>query len=499
MTAPAIPPHPSVYAPPIGSGTVWPERVWPFDRTAAAPPTVFAGAAVAGLVAAVVLRIPGVSVGYLLTGVAAIVAAFGTGGIRLAWDRLVPAAAACALLGVGTFRAAGWLMALCVLAAWAVASLAFVGGRTWTGLLVGSAIAWLTPARAVGWVVRGRPAAQPGRVSQMRIAVVVGVTVLAVLVFGGLFASADPAYSRLVHAALPLDNVPDLIGRAFLFGIVAAAVLAAGYLLRFTPRFDGLAPAPGRPFHRLEWAVPLAMLDLLFASFVALRLAALFGGREHVLATAGLTYAEYARQGFWQLLAVTILTLGIVALAIRKAGRASRGDRVLLRLLLGGLAALALVIVVSAAHRMSVYEQAYGFTRLRFVVSGTEVWLGMVLGLVLLAGVRMRATWLPRAIVGSAAAALLALAAINPDAYVAARNVERWNTTRKIDVSYLSTLSPDAAPALDRLPAGLRACALGKTAVALTTPDSWNEFNLGRVRARSVLRARPAGVCAPTE
>ena len=47
-----------------------------------------------------------------------------------------------------------------------------------------------------------------------------------------------------------------------------------------------------------EWALPLALLAGLFAVFVAVQIAVLFGGHEHVLRTAGLTYAEYARQGF---------------------------------------------------------------------------------------------------------------------------------------------------------------------------------------------------------
>ena len=76
-------------------------------------------------------------------------------------------------------------------------------------------------------------------------------------------------------------------------------------------------------------------------------------GDEHVLRTAGLTYAEYARQGFWQLLAVTVLTLLVMAVAARLA---APGDR---RRTGSGcgccsglLALLTLVIVASALSRM---------------------------------------------------------------------------------------------------------------------------------------------------
>jgi hypothetical protein len=239
------------------------------------------------------------------------------------------------------------------------------------------------------------------------------------------------------------------------------------------------------------------VLDALFASFVAVQLTVLFGGRRHVLSTAGLTYAQYARQGFWQLLAVTALTLALVAVAIRKAARASKADRTIVRTLLGTLCVLALVVVASAIHRMSTYEQAYGFTRLRVFVTGMEFWLGAVLILVLIAGIRMSGSWLPQAVLASIVGAMLTLAAVNPDAYIARQNVARYDRTGQIHTAYLATLSADAFPALDRLPAALRACALQDLAPALraTPADPWYDFNLDRSRARSALAKHPAPAC----
>ena len=82
----------------------------------------------------------------------------------------------------------------------------------------------------------------------------------------------------------------------------------------FWPRRSGSAwrrgseePSEPRALRRLsraEWVIPLALLDALFLAFVIVQLAVLFGGHDRVLRTTGLTYAEYARSGFWQLLAV---------------------------------------------------------------------------------------------------------------------------------------------------------------------------------------------------
>jgi hypothetical protein len=151
--------------------------------------------------------------------------------------------------------------------------------------------------------------------------------------------------------------------------------------------------------------------------------------------------------------------------------------------------------VASAIRRLSLYEDAYGFTRLRVLVGAVELWLGVVFLLVILAGVRLRAGWLPRAVVGAGLAALLVVAAVNPDGFIADRNVDRYLRTGDLDTQYLSTLSLDAVPALDRLPAGRRDCALWRLYTGLDEwGDDWRGWNLDRQRARRVLDARPARV-----
>lgn len=147
----------------------------------------------------------------------------------------------------------------------------------------------------------------------------------------------------------------------------------------------------------------------------------------------------------------------------------------------------------SALSRMAAYEQTYGFTRQRLLVTACELWLGVVVLLILVAGIRLRGRWLPQAALAAAVAALLGLAILNPDALIAQQNVARFVATDRIDVHYLGTLSADAVPALQTLREPYRSCALATISDELATgqPGAWLEWNLGRSTAHAQLRSRP--------
>ena len=166
--------------------------------------------------------------------------------------------------------------------------------------------------------------------------------------------------------------------------------------------------------------------------------------------------------------------------------------------LLGALCILSLVVVASALHRMHLYEDEYGFTRLRLFVQAVELAVGAGFLLVIAAGLVRDARWLPRAAVGVVTVTLLAVAGLNPDAWVAQRNVDRYQQTGKVDVAYLRLLSADAVPALLELPPALRACALARVrAQLLLHDDPWYDENAGRHRARALLALEPARPCIP--
>jgi hypothetical protein len=451
----------------------------------------------ASVVGALLLVFDRPGIGWLLTGLAT------AGAIATARtapkphrDRFGWAAASVALLAVGTLRAAGWLFVLCVLAAILTTALAVTAGRSVKAILAVLPISPIASARGLAWATRGLARFRRARdvFTAPRLLLSIIVTCLLLLVFGGLFASSDPAFAELASRLIPrIDNAWVIARWIIVLPAVLLGILAAAFLRAAPPSWEKLDRPINLPVRRYEWLLPMAALDTLFAAFVIVQATVLFGGAKHVLTTAGLTYAQYARSGFWQLLVVTGLTLGVIAVAVPLAPRADKRDRTVVRSLLGPLAGLTLVIVASALYRMGVYAQAYGLTQLRVLVFACEVWLGVVFVMVLVAGIKLRAAWLPRMVVATGVLTLLTLAAVNPDRTIAAYNLSR----DRIDVGYLSTLSADAVPALDKAPADVRACVLARLATDLAdSPDAWYELNLARVAARDILDKRPPGRAA---
>ena len=392
------------------------------------------------------------------------------------------------LASFSVLRAAEWLTVISIMLGVLVLTTALTDAKGFLSLVAGLA-SW--PLAAVrGLPLLGRTVSATSRINVVWPVVrTAAISLVALVVFGGLFASGDAVFGSWAQALVPHVAWDGLIFRFFVGFVMGGALLAAGYVALNPPRVDRVALPDGRPVARLwEWVVPVGLVVVLFAAFVVAQAAALFGGHDYVQRTTGLTYAEYVHQGFGQLTVATVLTLATVAVAVRKAPRSTSRDRLVLRAALGALCALTLVVVGSALHRMDLYQQAYGFTLLRVLVDGFELWLGLLVVLVLVAGVRLSGWWLPRAALVSAVAFVLVGGLANPEAWVAQRNIDRYQVTGKLDAAYLRTLGPDATPTIVAgLPRDVSACiVLPSTIAARAGREDALSWNLGRAREASV-------------
>src|SRR5262249_54729517 len=138
-------------------------------------------------------------------------------------------------------------------------------------------------------------------------------------------------------------------------------------------------------------------IDALFAIFVGIQAAASFG-REAFIRSQGITYSEYARRGFFELLAVSIITLGLALTLEFFARRETPSQKVVFMVCIWLMVGLTIVILASAYDRMQLYELAYGFTRLRVYPHVFMIWLAILFAAFLVSLLSERVTWFATAL-----------------------------------------------------------------------------------------------------
>lgn len=292
-----------------------------------------------------------------------------------------------------------------------------------------------------------------GRPSSRRPFAVVRGTLLALpllLLFGTLLSASDVVFATIVRRVLDISSVVKLLAHlplVVLIGWTVAGYLRGLFIGKECPNLIGRAtPAPR--LNRIDMGVMLGSLDFLFLLFVVVQLRYLFGGASLVTIKPGLTYAEYARSGFFELVAVAALALPVLLAVGWLLRREHHKDERFFRLLALAQVLLLFVIMASAVERMALYQREFGQTELRFYTTAFMGWLGLVFVWFLatvLRGQRERFAF------GALAAGLATIAflyALNPDGLIARTNLARAARRSSFDAAYLGSLSADAVPTL---------------------------------------------------
>jgi hypothetical protein len=436
------------------------------------------------------------------------------------WDMwLAPAALVLAIFPA--LRADPTIVAVDILAAvgLCIAALASLGGRS----VVARAF-WTLPSLAVGlvaWIGGGAvialssarrrlpPASSLDRYVSPAAPVLRGLVIAVpiAVVFVALFSAADAVFAQLVGDLVEVELDLGDAGWRVALGVVLAWV-AAGALAIVASEPAPAAASSRRADLRIgagEVLTVLVVVNAIFAVFVVLQATYLFGGLD-TLAASGLTYAEYARRGFAELVVVAILA-GALAIGADQLAR-PRTTSVVIGTI--GLTALTGVVVASAAMRLMLYQDAYGWTELRFYVLATIGWLAVgTLGLAV-AIVLDRVRWIGHALVAAALLVGLVLNVIGPARFITEQNVARLldpslvppNGRTGLDAAYVVQLGDDAVPALLRAPPALDGPSAAVLAQSLAFRldelrddpglSAWQAWNAGREAARDALEAAEA-------
>jgi hypothetical protein len=327
------------------------------------------------------------------------------------------------------------------------------------------------------------------------------------LIFALLFAAADAVFAVQLGNLFNLNIDADALTIRTLVAVVAgwlfAGTIACAWLVRRTPAASNAdAGTAANRLGTTEALVILLLLDAMFAAFVALQAAYLFGGLD-TFAVSGMTYSDYARRGFFELIIAAFLAGGVIIVLDRLVAERSFGYR----LAAASLAALTGVVVLAAFVRLGMYQAAYGWTELRFYALAAIGWLAIGVVVTLATVLTNRARWVLQMIVGAGFVVAFACNAIGPQAFVTDQNLQRAlnpglvapGGKTGLDVDYLETLGGDALPVLvaarNRLPADIQSevdYVLSHGAAELERAESrvtWPSWNLSRQAAADALAA----------
>ena len=268
------------------------------------------------------------------------------------------------------------------------------------------------------------------------------------LIFGGLFASADSGFEGL-FTSITID-VPTLVEQGFV--AIGFGWLAAGYFRRLFVSPPAAEAPPkqignGSTVGATEVVVILGSINALFAIFVATQARYFYGGADVLRSTSGLGVAEFARRGFFELTAATALVLPTLLGLHAIADPSSMRFKKVYKALSISLILLLSVVMASAAWKMKLYMEAFSLSTLRIYVAAALAWFGAVYVWFASTTLRERANrfaWGAVVLLGIFVAGLNIL---NPDRLVASWNVSRGTS---VDWSYLTGLSDDASSVIER-------------------------------------------------
>lgn len=275
------------------------------------------------------------------------------------------------------------------------------------------------------------------------------------LAFGALLSSADLIFKdRLAHLFdwLKFEDFGEFIGRT-IYVLKLAYLLAGAYIHALTRSAEQKSLSPDKaliaPFLGYTEAVTvLTLINLLFLGFLIVQFRYFFAGQENI-SLQGFTYSEYARRGFFELLAVTLISLGLHYLLDMFTKRSAHKEKRMFSILEALLLLQVGVILVSAFQRLSLYEAAYGFTTLRTLTHIFMIWLGVLLAAAALMQIFKRFNRLAQVFFLVFFGFTLTLNLVNIDQFIAQRNVEHAIAGNPLDARYLVwNLSDDGIPTL---------------------------------------------------
>ncbi len=340
-----------------------------------------------------------------------------------------------------------------------------------------------------------------GRVAtRIVLGLIVSIPILAVIIW--LLSSADIIFKD-IFLNIPVSKIIK-----HFFVILVVSIYAICFFWSILKSYDEeRKPA----YLKIKWKkfldpvvliTVISLLNIVYSVFSVIQFAYLFWGESFILPSS-YTYADYARRGFFELVAVSVINFIIILVAVSFIRKENRKIHLASKVLLSFLVGFTLVLLISAFYRMLIYEQAYGYTYLRIFV---QAFMVLLFFLFIINVIYVWYTKLP--IIKSYFVMTLIVYTVlnfsNVDLVIARNNIDRYIKTGQIDMEYLKGLSYDAIPEMERLididlknesASGVRQQDIkdeilvffNNRKLELDTQKHWQSFNISRYRAARIV------------
>ena len=270
--------------------------------------------------------------------------------------------------------------------------------------------------------------------------IVIPIVIVVIL----LLSSADIVFHNIfgklfdIFKNIKIDHIIGRIIRGLIFFTYLGAVI--NYIM-FNYKGEKIKEKKAFKVDNYTIKLLLTSLNVIYLLFDFIQIKSLM---LHQVAK-NINYAQYARSGFFQLIAISLINLVIILIS-KHAKEETKYSKIMSIVMV----LLTLIIIISSAFRMHMYESAYGYTELRLLV-----YIALITEVILLIPTVVYILNSKTNIFKHYMIILVTvytLVALTPLNYIIANNnINRYYDKGKIDIEYLENYSCDNVPLLKEL------------------------------------------------
>ncbi len=310
----------------------------------------------------------------------------------------------------------------------------------------------------------------------------------------GILSSADMIFS--IKTQYLFENIASVFNGNTLFKTVLGCIVGL-YLFAILYRAYNLKEhiinkKNNKDGDLLIINIVLTCLLLVYSVFIIIQFKYLFAGAK---LPDGLTYTQYARKGFFELLILStiniIVIVGVTLLTHKKHGKGFAFSKILCCY----MCMISIILLISSFYRMILYTNSDGFTRLRFMVMGFLIFeaIGLFITFAFIINPKFNVIM----IYGILALTYYCILNVVPmDSIIAKNQIDLYLNNQRHDIYYVFDLSLDISKQMEYfynntddedLKSQIKGFLMAETYTDI--PERWQRYNISYERGKSVLKS----------